>query len=316
VKSLERVRWTWRIAVLALLPWTAVAAQDRSGLLQRAGATLSFMIDPAVLQTVWFKILCGVLIFIFLWLIYLLRLRQMTLRLRLRLEERYNERERIARELHDTLLQGVQGLILRFHAIAGRISDPETRRMIDQTLDQADVILEQGRDRVRSLRDLSQPIDDLAEGLAAFGQECAQLHQASFKVQQQYRTRGIDPIVRDEICQISREALYNAFQHAQAQNIEVDISYGSKELRLRVRDDGKGIAAEVLENGGREGHFGLSGMRERARRIKAELQIWSRDGLGTEVELRIPAAVAYCGRPTKSWLMRVFGRAVAEDVIP
>lgn len=293
-----------------------VMASGGHGSWGKAGATLDFSIRPTFFQTGWFHVLSWIAGFIFLWMMYLVRLRQMTLRLRARLEERYGERERIARELHDTLLQGVQGLILRFHALANRSADPLMRELIEQTLDHADTVLEEGRDRVRALRDLAHPVDDLAAGLTALGREMAEIHNVSFRVQQLRNSRELDPIVRDEIYQVGREALFNAFQHAAAHSIEVELAYDPRELRLRVRDSGKGIDAEVLRTGNRPGHWGLRGMRERAGKIAGTLDIWSREGSGTEVELRVPAATAYRGRATRAWLLRLAGKAVAMDAIP
>ena len=279
-------------------------------------AVLDFIIEPTYYQTGWFRFLICVAVFVLLWLMYLLRLRQMTLRLRLRLEERYLERERIARELHDTFLQSVQGLILRFHALAGQIEQAPTRQAMEQTLDHADRVMEEGRDRVRALRNLSQPMLDLAQGFESLGRELAEMRQGAYRVQQQRSIRSVDPIIGDEVYQVGREAVINACQHAHAGRIEVEIVYGRHELVLRVRDDGVGIDAAVLKAGGVPGHWGLAGMRERAQRIKAYFEIRSGVGLGTEVELRVPAAIAYCGTVTKSWWLRVLGRAVAEDVIP
>lgn len=277
-----------------------------------APAALTFTIEPAFFQTGWFRALCVLAALLALWMLYLLRLRQLTLRLRMRLEARHEERERIARELHDTLLQGVQGLILRVHAIAQRMPASEARTSIEQTLDHAEGVIEQARDRVRALRDAARPAADLAEALAAFGRECAAIHDVSFSVRQQFVARALNPLARDEIWQIGREALFNAFQHAQARSIEVELVYGLDALRLKLRDDGIGMAAEVLSEG-REGHWGLAGMRERARRLRGELQLWSRPGLGTEIELVVPAALAYRGRQSRSWALRLLGLDAGES---
>jgi signal transduction histidine kinase len=104
--------------------------------------------------------------------------------------------------------------------------------------------------------------------------------------------RELHPILRDDIYRIACEALRNAFLHAQASKIEADITYGARLLRLRIRDDGKGIDPKLLD-AGRDGHWGLRGMRERAEQIGARLDIWSEAGAGTEVELRVPGSIAY-----------------------
>jgi signal transduction histidine kinase len=111
--------------------------------------------------------------------------------------------------------------------------------------------------------------------------------------------RDLHPILRDDIYRIAREALQNAFRHAQAANIETEVTYGQRVLRLRIRDDGKGIDPKLLDTG-RDGHWGLPGMRERAQEIGAQLEMWSEVGAGTEVELRIPGAIAYGTLPAEA----------------
>jgi signal transduction histidine kinase len=120
--------------------------------------------------------------------------------------------------------------------------------------------------------------------------------------------RNLHPIIRDEIYRIASEALRNAFRHAQAQHVEVEIRYDETQLRLRVRDDGKGIDPKVLESEGRAGHWGLHGMRERAKLVGGKLDVWSEIGSGTEVDLNIPASAAYARSPARrrSWLSEMF----------
>ena len=115
--------------------------------------------------------------------------------------------------------------------------------------------------------------------------------------------RTLHPIVRDEIYRIGSEALRNAFRHAEAKQIEVELRYDERQLRLRIRDDGKGIDPEFLTAEGREGHFGLHGMRERAKLIGGKLTVWTAPGSGTEIELSVPASRAYTASssPWRSW---------------
>jgi len=246
-----------------------------------------------------------------LWLLYLLRLRQLGLHIRTRLHERHMERERIARELHDTLLQSIQGLILRFQAVAETIPPREPARMaMESALERADEVLVEGRDRVLDLRASTQYSGDLSEVFGKVAEELSQDHPAEFRVITTGVEQTLDPLVRDEIFRIGREALLNAYHHADAGNIEVEIDYSRDELRLRFMDDGRGVEAKVLEQGGRPGHWGLSGMRERAERIGGRLSIWSRPGAGTELEFRMPAAAAYrpCLKNSRwKWLPRIFG---------
>src|SRR5258706_3021674 len=271
-----------------------VIAANNDGVWNETGAGFSFAVPPTFFQTMWFTILCVLLGLWALWLLYLLRLRQIRERLQGRLQERLAERERIARDLHDTLLQGVQGLILRFQAVAQRIPPAEpARALMEKTLERADEVLVEGRDRVRDLRESTTVSGNLPEALAAAGREFALDHPAGFSMIVQGAERPLHPIVCEEAYRIGREALANAFAHARAQQIAVEVAFDRREFRIRVRDDGQGIDAATLEAGGRPGHWGLSGMRERAHKIGARLTIWSGAGAGTELELKVPAATAY-----------------------
>ncbi|MBN8738974.1 MAG: hypothetical protein BGP24_10570 [Lysobacterales bacterium 69-70] len=266
-----------------------IAAND-SGVWNRTGATLDFRIEPRFVETWIFYTLCALAAAATLFALYLLRLRQLAARLRARLDERHRERERIARELHDTLLQGVQGLILRFQAIANKVPRTEPLRdALETTLDRAEALVVQARDRVQDLRaGLGADAPSLPEALARTGAELAEAYPAEFRVVVEGRLPVLDSLRRDEIFRIGREALYNAFRHARARHIEVEIVAERERLRLRVRDDGQGIAEDILDAGGKAGHWGLSGMRERALALGAQLNIWSRRGSGSEIELLLP----------------------------
>jgi signal transduction histidine kinase len=232
--------------------------------------------------------------------VYRVRLAQVRAQVRGRLEERLAERERIARELHDTLLQGIQGLVLRFQAAANRIPAQEpARALMERALERADDVLREGRDRVKDLRASSAEDQDLPAALAAAGKQLALGHTAVFRAKMTGTERILHPIVRDEALLISREALTNAFAHADAKLIDVEILYSHTELRVTIRDDGRGISSEVMQTGGRPGHWGLLGMRERAQKIRATLAISSSPGGGTQIDLRIPAQVAYLSVPVK-----------------
>jgi signal transduction histidine kinase len=271
-----------------------VVAANSDGVWNTSEASVSFTIRPAFYQTTWFYALRALLCLAALYALYTVRTRQLAAQVRGRLEVRLAERERIARELHDTLLQGVQGLILRFHAVAGRISqrDP-ARALMEQALGRADQILVEGRDRVKDLRSTAGDDVDLPVALTAEGEQLVLAHPAQFRTTVQGAHRDLHPIAREEIFLIAREALGNAFRHAGARHIEAEVSYGEAVLHVRIRDDGGGISAEVLDAGERPGHFGLLGMRERAEKIRAQLKIWSKPGAGTEIDLQVPAEVAY-----------------------
>lgn len=268
-----------------------IAAND-DGVWNRTGAAVEFNIPPTFLQSRWFAALCALGIAALLWCAYLLRVRQIKAGMRNKLEERLAERERIARDLHDTMLQGFQGLIMRFQAVANAIPHEQPARgMIDQTLDSADEVLSEGRDSVRQLR--AAAMTELPEALKETAERLRRDYPIEFKMAVEGTPQPLHPVVREEACRIADEALINAFQHGRAKIIELAIAYKPAALVLGVRDDGIGIDSEIFEGGGRQGHFGLVGMRERAQQIGAEFNISSRLGSGTEIQLRVPGGVAY-----------------------
>jgi signal transduction histidine kinase len=250
-----------------------------------------------------------------LWALYQVRLRQLAHEFDSRLHERVSERTRIARELHDTLLQSFHGLLFRFQAATNRLPESEVKRQFESAIDQAAQALTEGRDAVQNLRASTVVTNDLGEALGTLGRELAASQvndhatQAVVNVSVEGTPRDLHPILRDDIFRIAGEALRNAFRHARARHIEVEIRYDAAQLQLRVRDDGKGIEPQTLDDP-REGHFGLPGMRERAGLIGARLEVWSKPGLGTEVELAIPGAAVYAtprGDSRSWWLPRRTG---------
>ena len=288
-----------------------VAASNNSGVWNEAGAPFVFSIAPAYYQTTWFRLSCVAAFLAMLWALYQLRLRQATQRVRHRMEGRLVERERIARELHDTLLQSVQGLILKFDAVAKQIPRDEPARLaMDEALDRADEVMGEGRARVRNLRAGASALSDLPAAFQRVADETAPGREATFKTIVEGSVRELNPMVLEESYSIGREALINALAHSGGLHVEVEIMYDPRKFRLRVRDDGRGVDPGILEKGGRPGHWGMQGMRERAQGMGAQLGLWSRPGSGTEVELSVPAATAYrSGRtPAKiSWLGRGSG---------
>jgi len=222
--------------------------------------------------------------------------------LELRVVERVGERTRIARELHDTLLQSFQAVLMKFYAATTLIPEQpaEAKQRLEAALEQARQAVNEGRNAVEGLRRSTVIANDLAQAIEAFGVGLAGAlngRQCEFRVQVEGTPRDLIPLVRDEVYRIAGEALTNAFQHAGAARIEVEVQYQARHLRLRVRDNGKGIESEILDGGGRQGHYGLPGMRERARLMGGRLAIWSETGFGTEVELRIPGSAAFAGPP-------------------
>jgi signal transduction histidine kinase/ligand-binding sensor domain-containing protein len=266
-------------------------------------ATVSFSIAEAFYQTWWFRVLCAIAAAQVLWLFYRFRLRQMASQIRIRLEERVFERERIARDLHDTLLQGIQGIIVSIHAVSVRLPLRDANRVdLETALDRADEALSEGRDRVNTLRSALEPPTDLVEVLTQAAQDLSAGTGVAAHVAIEGVRRKLNALVREEMYWASREALSNAFQHASASNVRVVLSYGRHKFVVRVRDDGKGLDPQIRDGGGLKGHWGLPGMRERSERMKGRLQIWSRIGVGTEVRISVSGRNAYVlDRPQWPW---------------
>jgi signal transduction histidine kinase/ligand-binding sensor domain-containing protein len=279
-----------------------VIASNEDGIWNTQGATLQFSVAPAWFQTIWFRTLCVVAFFLLLWSLYQIRLQRVHRQFNLSLEARVSERTRIARELHDTLLQSFQGLMLRFQTVDEMLpARPlDAKKALEGALDRADQAISEGRDAITDIRTPALVSQDLAKSMTALMTSLNEEHAAgnggsvTFRVLVEGAARTVRPTLQDEIHSIARESLRNAFHHAEARNIETEITYGES-LRLRFRDDGKGMDPSVVEHGGRSGHWGLPGIRERATQIGAQLQVWSELGAGTEVELNIPGSVAYEG---------------------
>jgi signal transduction histidine kinase/ligand-binding sensor domain-containing protein len=277
-----------------------VIACNGDGVWNKEGATLGFVVAPAWYQTIWFSASCLVGFVLLLWALYQLRLQQLRQQFNMMLEARLGERTRIARDLHDTLLQSFHGLMFRFQAARNMLPGRPEQAMqaLDGAIARTEQAITEGRDAIGDLR--SEPVaqSDLAELLTAMGQELAALADANgngplFRVIVEGERRKLSPILQEEIYWIARELLRNAFQHAHANRIEAEIRYEDHLFRMRVRDDGKGMDPNVLETGGRAGHWGLTGLRERAQKLGVRLDFWSEVGAGTEVQLTVPAAVAY-----------------------
>ncbi|MBB6095836.1 signal transduction histidine kinase/ligand-binding sensor domain-containing protein [Povalibacter uvarum] len=272
-----------------------VIAANSDGVWNSEGATLIFTIPPTFVQTKTFLALCIAGFAALLTMLYRARLTQVSARMRFQLEARMAERERIARELHDTLLQGFQGLMLRFQSVANRIApDQPAYRLIEEAMTRGDEVLAEGRDRVRSLRG-TEIAESLPNALQKRAQELSAGSDAEVRVVIEGTVRMLHPVVNDELVAICNEALTNAFRHSRAKNIDIDIVYRRRSLDVRIRDNGIGIDAAVLAHG-RQGHFGLAGMRERAQKIRATLHLSSRSNAGTEVEIVVPASAAYAKR--------------------
>ena len=269
-----------------------VIAANEDGVWNTTGASVNFVIAPAWYQTTWFKALCALVALAAVALLLHLRVRQMQSQIHARLQERLNERERIARELHDTLLQGFQGLVLTFAATIRRIAPGEPREALERALMKAQETLELGRDRVRDLRNSVGFQGDLPAALKDAAADLAIAHPAAFELSERGTRRDLHPVGAEEVFLIAREALANAYHHAAATRIEAEIEYSDSQVRVRIRDDGKGVPTEIIEHGV-PGHWGMTGMRERAQKLGARFALRTGAGSGTEVELDVPAEVAY-----------------------
>jgi signal transduction histidine kinase/ligand-binding sensor domain-containing protein len=289
-----------------------VIASNNSGVWNEQGDTLEFLVDPAYYQTNWFRAMCAGIVLVLLWAAYQLRVRQLTRQFNLALDARVAERTRIGRELHDTLLQSFQGVLLKFQSVLKLLPERpiEARHRLERALDRATEAITEARDAVQGLRSSALYTNDLADSIARIGDELSgdALACATIHVHVEGVPRDLKPMVRDEVYRISCEALRNAVRHAQARHIEVKIQFDESHFRLRVRDDGKGMAQETVERQPPPGHFGLHGMRERAEIIGARIDVWSKLDSGTAIDLSVPANVAYSTISRWSSLFHIFSK--------
>jgi signal transduction histidine kinase len=291
-----------------------VIAANNSGVWNEKGASLDFSIAPAYWQTSWFRALCVAAVLGVLWMLYWLRGRQLAHRFDLRLEGRVQERTRIARDFHDTLLQSFNAVLLRFRTAQKLLParPDEARQVLESAIDEGRAALTEGRQALQGLRSSLVETNELRQAIAALTEELAGTAAAERRVEVRLSTdgtpQGLRPLVRDDIYQIASEALRNAFRHAGASRIEVHLANDDQSYGLRVRDDGKGIDPELLSGAGLPGHFGLAGMRERAEQIGGKLTVSSTAGSGTEIAFSLPGGRAYESAPGRrgSWLGRLF----------
>jgi signal transduction histidine kinase/ligand-binding sensor domain-containing protein len=276
-----------------------VIAANNDGVWNESGASLAFVIPPAFVQTGWFIALCVAGAATAVWALVRLRVRQVHQRLEERMEDRLNERTRIARELHDSLLQGFQGLMFRLQAVRQLLPERpgDAAKSLDSAMQVGDQAIGEGRDAVQDLRSSSFDDRDLATSLSSLGTELRKEidppSTPEYRVVVEGRPRELTAVVRDEAYRIAREAVSNAYHHASAGHIETEVTFGDADLTIRVRDDGIGVDPQILARGQRPGHWGLPGMRERSESFGGHLHVWSEGNAGTEVELRIPANIAY-----------------------
>jgi len=277
-----------------------VIACNDSGIWNEAGTAFDFSITPAFYQTSWFRGTFAATSLLLLWGLHRIRVHRVAREVKAHLEGRTDERLLVARELHDTLLSSFQGLLMQFQAarnlLRGRAED--VAQVLDSALVAASQAITEARDTVQDMRSSTVITNELAEAVEAIGKRLAEEQRAAnedaacFSVHVEGTSQALHPILRDEVYRITTEALRNAFRHARARRIEVEIRYDARRLRVRVRDDGTGMDPSLLKEG-RAGHWGLPGMRERAREVGGCLEFRSEPGAGTQLELIIPASVAY-----------------------
>jgi signal transduction histidine kinase/ligand-binding sensor domain-containing protein len=264
-------------------------------------APLDFTVKPAFYQTGLFMLLVVALAALVLWMLFAWRLAHAKTQMRTLLEERHAERERIARELHDTFLQAVHGLMLRLQSAMERIPPTEPARdMMERALDQADEVIIEGRDRVTKLRALTDDQLNLEDAIRQTGEDFAHDTATAFRLTVEGARRSLDPAAGEEILRLAQEAIANAFTHARASHIDVSMTYGRKYLTLSVVDDGQGFDVNTLATHRPAGHWGLQGMHERAANLGARLTLSSRPGMGTALELLVPAIRVF-RHPSGPW---------------
>lgn len=279
-----------------------IAAND-DGVWNKQGAELRFTIQPWFYQTFWFYALCALALLALVLTFFAWRMRLAAERVHLQLTERMNERERIARDIHDTLLQGVQGLLLRLQAmLAGMAPDDKRTHVLRAAVEQARQMVIEGRGKIISLRGDSPQYTELVQSLLAVGENLASLYPTTFHIATEGKPRALLASAFDEILDIVREGIRNAFVHAQATRVDVLVAYESRALRIVVSDDGGGIDDATLRAAAELGHWGVVGMRERAERLGAQLVLHRRQPHGTELQISVPCRAAY--KPDKHSTLR------------
>jgi signal transduction histidine kinase len=281
-----------------------IVASSRESLWNGPETTVPFVIEPAFWQTPWFRVLCAAVCALVIVALYRLRMYHLTRQLNIRFQERLAERTRIAQELHDTLLQGFVSASMQLDVAEDQLPDDSpTKPLLRRVLQLMGRVTEEGRNALRGLRTADNDSRDLELAFSRMRQELAIDEKIGYRVIAHSVRRPLRPAIRDEVYRIGREALVNAFLHARANTVEVEVEYASRYLRIMVRDDGCGIDPQVLD-AGRQGHWGLPGMRERSEVIGASLRLRSRIGAGTEVELTVPSAIAFESQshgPVSQW---------------
>jgi signal transduction histidine kinase len=279
-----------------------VIASNNDGVWNDDGATMDFSIAPAWYQTRLFLILCTVGGGLFIWACFRLRVRQIHSSLSVRFDERLAERTRMARELHDTFLQTLQGSKMVAKHALDNSSDPAQMRT---TMEQLSVWLERAIDEARaalnSLRSSTTQRNDLLEAFRRAVEECRMQRPMEVSFSMTGASKDMHPVVRDEIYRVGYEAIRNACAHSTGNRLEVGLKYGH-DLVVLIKDNGVGIDPTIAEKG-KDGHFGLQGMRERTARIGGKLTVAS-SKTGTEVSVVVPGDIVF-RKPSASPLEKI-----------
>jgi signal transduction histidine kinase/ligand-binding sensor domain-containing protein len=269
-----------------------VLAANNDRIWNETGDSITFELLPAFYQTLWFLVLCILLISSLAFVLYRLRVRSAARELQSRFEERMSERTRIAQDLHDNLIQEIMGISLQLE-IADEVTPPGStaKGSLQRALDLSRTALANGRSALHILRqtpfsnaDIESTLRDTVQSMTG--------SQEGIRIISSGKERPIQPVAGEDLIQIVREALRNAIRHAGQNNVVVNSEYGDHYYQFTVHDNGPGISEGVLQ-GGKPGHFGIPGMRERAARIGASLTVSSSPSTGTQWTLRVPAQIAY-----------------------
>jgi signal transduction histidine kinase len=285
-------------------PYRFEVIASREGRLWNSPETVdSFSIDPAYWQTWWFRTAAAFATLLTVLLILRMRSIRLSQQLHARFQERLAERTRIAQELHDTLLQSFQGLMLRFQTIDHMLParPMEAKTALEEALNRADDALNESRNAIQNIRSSSTQASNLAQALNSMMDSMAEEYfsegtrKPDYSVFMEGAPKRLNRWVNAEILRIAQESLRNSFQHSGASRIEAEVTFGETDFRIRFRDDGVGIDPDILKNGSRLGHWGMIGMKERAAQVGAKLEVWSKPGAGTELDLSVPGQIAYEG---------------------
>ncbi|WP_299344059.1 sensor histidine kinase [uncultured Pseudoxanthomonas sp.] len=282
-----------------------VATSNELGLWNDEETRVKVSVLPAFHETTWFRTVLVAFVVVLCGLVIWARSTWITLRIREKLRERARERERIARELHDTLLQGIQGLMLHVQTVANDLPDGEqNKQLMSRALDRADALIAEGRQRVSDLR-LQEEGAPLGASLQRYLLESGVHSRTRISVREVGLAREIQPTARLEILRIGAEAAANSVLHSGCKRVRIIVRYDRDALRVRVRDDGCGMEGSMAKTG-KPGHWGIRGMHERAVAIRAKFRLARSKAGGTSMDLVVPAVIAYGDRRAR-WLKRMFG---------